>query len=105
MARPVKTRCVCGKIKEYTLKPAGLKFKRYAKITLKAEEVEAMRLADFEGMYQEKAAKIMKVSRQTFARIVELGRKKAIEGIFKGAEIEVKCCGNIKMKKKGRQGK
>ena len=43
----------------------------------------------------------MKVSRQTFARIVESGRKKAVEAIFKGAELEVKCCGNIRLEKTG----
>ena len=105
MARPVKTRCICGEIKEYTMKPYGLSRRPCGNITLKAEEVEAMRLADFECMHQEEAAKLMKVSRQTFARIVESGRKKAIEAIFKGAALEIKCCGNIKMEKAGRRKK
>ena len=46
-----RIRCMCGEIKEYIMKPYGLNSKPCGKITLKAEEVEAMRLADFECMY------------------------------------------------------
>ena len=79
MARPVKARCICNNIKEYSLKPMGLNKRCYVKTVIKMEELEAMRLVDMEGMQQAQAAKLMKVSRQTLARIVEAGRKKATE--------------------------
>ena len=38
------------------------------------DELEAVRLADLEGMYQEDAARKMGISRSTLARLVESGR-------------------------------
>jgi predicted DNA-binding protein (UPF0251 family) len=42
--------------------------------TLRLDELEAIRLADLEGLYQEAAADRMGVSRATFARILERAR-------------------------------
>lgn len=100
MARPVKTRCICGDIKEFTFKPYGLNMRCYKKILIKVEEVEAIRLADYEALHHEEAAKKMKISRQTFARILKSGRKKIAEAILSGAVMEIRCCGNIKQIRK-----
>jgi hypothetical protein len=43
-------------------------------VTLRADELEALRLADIEGLYQEAAAERMGVSRATFARILARAR-------------------------------
>ncbi len=42
--------------------------------TLRLDELEAIRLADLEGLYQEAAAERMGVSRATFARVLERAR-------------------------------
>ena len=42
--------------------------------TLRTDELEALRLADLEGLYQEAAAERMGVSRATFARILARAR-------------------------------
>jgi hypothetical protein len=42
--------------------------------TLRLDELEALRLADLEGLYQEAAAERMGVSRPTFARILARAR-------------------------------
>lgn len=60
------------------------------------DEFEAIRLADFDGLYHDKAAEQMNVSRQTFGRIIEAARHKVaqvlVEGIalrIEGGEIEM----------------
>ena len=65
-------------------------------IVLGLDELEAIRLADFEGLYQEQAAERMNVSRQTFGRIVAEARKKVarslVEGlplVIEGGEVEM----------------
>lgn len=53
-------------------------------ITLNLDELEAIRLADFVGLYQEQAAERMGISRPTFARILESGRRKVAEALVYG---------------------
>ena len=48
-----------------------------------------MRLADLEGLYQEQASRRMKVSRQTFARIVESARKKVAQALVQGKALRI----------------
>jgi predicted DNA-binding protein (UPF0251 family) len=55
-------------------------------VILGLDELEAIRLADLECLYQQAAARRMGVSRQTFGRIVESGRRKVAEAI-----VERKC--------------
>lgn len=58
-------------------------------VTLTLDEVEALRLADLEGLYQEEAAEKMKISRATFARIVEAARRKTAEALIHGQAIRL----------------
>lgn len=58
-------------------------------VILDADELEAIRLADLEGMYQEDAATAMGVSRQTFGRIVSSARKKVAEGLVHGKALRI----------------
>jgi len=53
------------------------------------DELEALRLADLEGLYQEQAAEKMGVSRPTFARILESARKKVAEALVKGKGLVI----------------
>jgi predicted DNA-binding protein (UPF0251 family) len=59
-------------------------------LTLTLDELEAIRLADLEGQYQERAAEEMNVSRQTFGRIIESARKKIAEALISGKALEIK---------------
>ncbi len=56
-------------------------------VTLTLDEVEALRLADLEALYQEDAAKKMKVSRATFARIIEQARRKVADALIHGKAL------------------
>ena len=53
------------------------------------DEVEAIRLADYEGRYHEEAAREMKVSRATFGRIVNEARRKVAEALIGGKALKI----------------
>ena len=57
-------------------KPCGLKANQLEHIVLYEDEMEAIRLADFESLYQQESANEMEISRTTFSRLVESARKK-----------------------------
>jgi len=63
---------------------------------LTLDEFEAVRLADLEGLYQEQAAEKMKVSRQTFGRIIESAHRKVAAALVKGKALRIEG-GNIQM--------
>ncbi len=48
------------------------------------DELEALRLADLEGLYHEAAAERMGVSRATFGRVLERARRKVVEALVEG---------------------
>ncbi|NMB41118.1 MAG: DUF134 domain-containing protein [Firmicutes bacterium] len=53
------------------------------------EEIEAVRLADLEGLEQAAAAEKMNISRGTFQRIVYSARKKIAEALVYGKAIRI----------------
>lgn len=59
-------------------------------MTMSEEELEALYLADFQGLYQEECARQLGVSRPTFAKIIKRARKKCAEMLMyaKGIELE-----------------
>jgi predicted DNA-binding protein (UPF0251 family) len=63
-------------------------------VRLSLDEFEALRLADLEELKQADAAKLMRVSRPTFSRIVASARKKVADGLvnIKAIRIEGGCC-------------
>ena len=89
MPRP----CCCRRIgfmpSTVYFKPAGVPLTELTEVTLTLDEVEALRLADLEGLYQEKAGKRMKVSRATFARIVESARRKVADALLHGKALRL----------------
>jgi len=65
-------------------------------ILLQLDELEAIRLADIEGLYQEDAAKKMGISRQTFGNIIDSAHKKVADAIINAREIRIEG-GEVKM--------
>ena len=59
------------------------------KVELHSDELEALRLADYQGLYQEEAAKMMSISRQTFGRILSSARKKTAEALILGKALKI----------------
>jgi uncharacterized protein len=58
-------------------------------VTLSVDELEALRLADLEGLYQDQAAIRMGVSRPTFARIAEAARRKVAQALVRGQALRI----------------
>jgi predicted DNA-binding protein (UPF0251 family) len=70
-------------------KPRGVPLSTLEEVVLSVDEFEAIRLADLEGLYQEQAAERMKVSRQTFGRIIESAHKKVAEVLVTGKALKI----------------
>jgi predicted DNA-binding protein (UPF0251 family) len=58
-------------------------------IQISVENLEAVRLSDFEGLDQESAAQMMGVSRQTYGRILADARRKIAEAMVTGKLLRV----------------
>jgi predicted DNA-binding protein (UPF0251 family) len=58
-------------------------------LVLGVDELEALRLADLGGLYQEEAARRMNVSRQTFGRIIEAARRKVAQALVEGRPLRI----------------
>jgi uncharacterized protein len=70
-------------------KPAGVPLCDLEEVVVTLDEVEALRLADLNNLYQEQAGKQMKVSRATFARIVESARRKVADALIHGKALRL----------------
>jgi len=56
---------------------------------LREDEMEALRLADYEGLYQQECADKMGISRTTFSRLVESARKKIADALLHMKAIRI----------------
>lgn len=70
-------------------KPAGVPLRALGEVVLTVDQVEALRLADAEGMYQDAAAQAMGVSRATFGRIIAEARRNMALALVNGLAIRV----------------
>jgi predicted DNA-binding protein (UPF0251 family) len=86
--RPKKYRIVKKDPKIVRFSPRG-KPGRPDEIDLKIDEFEAIRLADYQGIDQESAAKSMRISQETFSRILKQARKKVADTIVNGKIIRI----------------
>jgi predicted DNA-binding protein (UPF0251 family)/predicted Fe-Mo cluster-binding NifX family protein len=105
MPRPINERRLGAPIPPRVMKPAGIPARDLPEVRLGFDEAEAIRLADYEGLYQEAAARSMGVSRQTFGRIIESARRKVADAVLngkalriEGGEISIREQGDIPMK-------
>jgi predicted DNA-binding protein (UPF0251 family) len=89
MPRPCRCRRIrCSPDSNY-FKPRGIPIDELEEINLTLDELEAVRLADLEGMYQEDAAKKMGISRQTFGNIVNSAHKKIADALLNGRALKI----------------
>ena len=89
MTRPKKCRCISCKPEAYYFKPRGIPIFELEEICLQLDELEALRLADYEGLYHEEAALRMNVSRATFGRILDGARRKIAGAIINGNALKI----------------
>jgi len=89
MPRPLCPRRIEHCPPSYYFKPAGIPLCKVEEIALAADELEAMRLADCEGLYNQDAAKCMGVSRQTFDRIIHRAHQKTAKALVHGFALRI----------------
>ena len=89
MPRPNKCRKVFSNPGVFHFKPIGIKLKENDEVELTLDEFEAIRLADYEGLYQEKAAEQMDVSRQTFGNIINSAHKKIADFLINAKSLTI----------------
>jgi uncharacterized protein len=90
MPRPFKRRFVNGEPGATSFKPAGVPGRELATVELRFDELEAIRLADLEGLYQEEAAKQMGISRATFGRVLDGAHRKVADALLQGKMLVFK---------------
>ncbi len=71
-------------------KPCGIRTIELDKVFLNEDEAEAIRLADFEGFYQQECADRMGISRPTFSRLITQAREKIADALLHVKAIEIK---------------
>lgn len=89
MPRPRCPRQVAFSPSVTYFKPAGIPLRELEELVLRPDELESLRLADLEGLYQEEAAERMGISRPTFARLVETARRKVADALVNGRAIRL----------------
>jgi uncharacterized protein len=58
-------------------------------VSLRPDELEALRLADLEGLYQEACARRMGISRTTLSRTLAEARSKVTDALINGKRLVV----------------
>jgi predicted DNA-binding protein (UPF0251 family) len=89
MVRPQKNRRVAFNPKISYFKPRGIPMMQLEEVRLTVDEREAIRLSDLLGMSHEEAGRCMGVSRATFGRIIQKGRKTIADALINGKAINV----------------
>jgi uncharacterized protein len=87
--RPCCRRVVKGDLESRFFKPRGVPLEELEVVSLSFEELEAVRLSDYEDLSQEEAALRMGVSRRTFARDLFSGRRKIADALLNGKALSV----------------
>ena len=85
--RPRKIRRCQGKFYGKAFKPTGIALLDLKQITLYRDELEVLKLCDYEGLFQEQAGERMGVSRGTIQRILTSARQKTAEALATGAAL------------------
>ena len=89
MVRPRKRRRLSRMPQTLIYKPAGVPFQSLNQVILLADELEALRLADLEGLSQAAAAERMGVSRSTFQRMLERAHRQVALAFSGGQAIVI----------------
>jgi len=85
--RPKKLRNCEGKYCGKAFKPTGTPLRELTKIHLQEDELEALRLCDLQGLFQEQAGAKMGVSRGTVQRLLASAHRKVAEALTEGAAL------------------
>jgi len=90
MVRPIKQRRISFDPNVTYFKPRAIPLMELEEVDLGSDELEALRLCDFEELSQTKAAKKMGISQSTLQRILTSARKKVSEALIEGKAIKIR---------------
>jgi uncharacterized protein len=89
MTRPCRCRRIRCRPDINYFKPRGIPLDMLEEVNLTLDELEAVRLADWEELYQEDAARKMDISRQTFGNIIERAHKKIADVLLHAKALKI----------------
>lgn len=89
MPRPKKCRRTKCDPAAYFFKPRGIPMREVEECILEKDELEALKLADFDNLSHEEGALKMEISRATFGRILKSARNKIADSILNGKAIKI----------------
>jgi uncharacterized protein len=89
MVRPRRCRRLKFKPKAHYFKPQGIPMYQLEEVVLTKEEMEAVKLKDYDGFDQVEAAGKMDTSQSTFQRILASARIKIAQAIVKGQALKI----------------
>ena len=90
MGRCKKHRCCRLLEGERLYKPIAVPMKHLETIHLEPDEFEAVRISDYENKSQIEGAEKMQISRGTYQRILESGRKKIFSFLLNNQSLKIK---------------
>jgi len=83
------TRRILAGLDGRLFKPQGIPSAQLERVEISLDGLEALRLADLEGLYQEAAAEQMGISRATFARVLAAARAAVAEALVEGKALDI----------------
>ena len=87
MARPKICRRISLTPAVTVFKPRAIPASELEIVTLEMDELEAVKLADLNGLYHENAAERMHISRTTFGRVLEKAHNKIADALIHGKAL------------------
>jgi predicted DNA-binding protein (UPF0251 family) len=87
--KPRKKRDVLYPPNVQYFKPQGIPLHNLITVCVTVDEYEAVRLADYEKLKHEEAAKQMNISRPTFTRLLESAHNKISDAIVNGKAVRI----------------
>ena len=88
--RGKKKRCCRFLKNEVMYKPLHISVEEASINNIEADEFEAIRICDYEGLNQIEASALMNISRSTIQRLLNSGRKKIIDSFLSEKIIVIK---------------
>lgn len=104
MPRPDKVRHIGSMPDVKQFRPHGGRTVSLDKVELTLDEYEAIRLADYEGLEHSEAAVLMNISRPTFSRVLDKGRRKIALFLVEAKPLDIHG-GNVFVKDGGEEAK
>ena len=96
MPRPRCCRFIEREPRVRLFKPCGVIMRDLPVVDLPVDGLEAMRLADLEGMTAEQGAELMGISRHTFGRVLTEARRAVAEALVHGHALRIAESANVR---------